>query len=173
MFTNVSSSKNFIDFSVVVICVKGFSIYHSGFSNQLIVNCEQMLEELDEYRPWNMKWNEACYLWIPNIYFQNLNESRKISSVTLHIISHCCYFCYNGLLCLKFFYNLFYNIHISSDTLCTEIASPNKIHVMDYNVCCATFSFVGNIKRKTHANIENYSGMSGIRVPQRRGGSLS
>lgn len=51
MFTNVSSSKNFIDFSVVVICVKGFSIYHSGFSNQSIVNCEQMLEELDEYRP--------------------------------------------------------------------------------------------------------------------------
>lgn len=51
MFTNVSSSKNFIDFSMVVICVKGFSIYHSGFSNQLIVNCEQMLEELDEYRP--------------------------------------------------------------------------------------------------------------------------
>lgn len=50
MFTNVSSSKNFIDFSVVVICMKGFSIYHSGFSNQLIVNCEQMLEELDEYR---------------------------------------------------------------------------------------------------------------------------
>lgn len=116
-----------------LICVKGFPIYHSSFFKRWSLTVNRCLKELDEYRPWNGK-HVIC--GSPKIYFQNLNESRKMIHVSFAII-------YNlsllllimvRLFCLQFFfYNLFYNIaYIERYTLHRDCIIPNKIRVMDY-----------------------------------------